>query len=127
MKQRRRPIRRKPSRQPRKRLPPTSTDKLPQLDWLTVEQPTPPRVRARNPALMSSGVIQPPSPPRQASNPALNPVGTSDGSLPLRDQIPVEPVAPDHTEPVPVAVTDPTPKQQFAEMLSRIEVLEALM
>jgi hypothetical protein len=84
MKRGRRPTRRKPSRQPRKRLLPTSTDKLPSLDWLTVEQPTPPRPRARNPALMSSGVVQPPSPPRQVSNAVLDPIGTPEGPLTTR-------------------------------------------
>jgi len=79
MKQRR-PKRRKTIRQPRKQLPPTSTDKPPPLDWLT-EQTTPPRVRARNPALISSGIVQPPSAPRR---PALDPVGTPEGPLPTR-------------------------------------------
>jgi len=78
MKRRRRPTRRKPSRQPRKRLPPTSTDKPPSLDWLT-EQSTPPRVRASHPAL-TSGIVQPPSPPR----PPLDPIGTPEGPLTTR-------------------------------------------
>src|SRR5262249_38931543 len=89
--------RRKPSRQPRKRLPATSTDKAPPLDWMT-EQSTPPRVRARNPALMSSGVIQPPPQPRQ---PALDPIGTPEGPLPLRAQTPAQLRAADVIAPAP--------------------------
>jgi hypothetical protein len=57
----RRPKRRKHFRQPPKRLPSTSTDKLPPLDWLTVEQPTPAR-RPSSPA--SSGIVQPILPPQ---------------------------------------------------------------
>jgi hypothetical protein len=43
--------------QPPKRLPPTSTDKPPPLDWLTVEQPMP-RPKASNAALTMSGIVQ---------------------------------------------------------------------
>jgi len=117
MKQRRRPTRRKPSQQPRKRLPPTSTDKLPPLDWLTVEQPIPPRVRARNPALMSSGVVQPPLPPRRASNAVLDPIGAPNGPLTLRADAAVG-------VQVEKTVIRAAPHK---EMLSWIEVLEFLI
>jgi hypothetical protein len=44
------------------------------------------------------------------------------------DEPPVELEASGHTEPVPVAVNDPTPTpQQYAELLSRIAVLERLV
>jgi hypothetical protein len=130
MKGRRRPTRRKPSRQPRKRLPPTSTDKPPPLDWMT-EQSTPPRLRASHPALISSGIVQPPSPP----NPVPDPVGNPEGPLPLRAQTPVQLRAADVAAPAPVlevlphfSVNEPTPNpQQYQEMLSRIEVFETLI
>jgi hypothetical protein len=45
----------------------------------------------------------------------MDPIGTPQGPIPLRDQTPVEPEAPDdHTEPAPVAsVTEATPRPTF--------------
>ena len=66
MKQGRRPIRRKHSRQPPKRLPPT--DKPPPLDWLQpLAQPTPTR-RASNAA--RSETVEPILPPSDPANQA---------------------------------------------------------
>jgi hypothetical protein len=99
----RRPKPRKQFRQPPKRLPPTSTDKPPPLDWQTpLAEPT--LIRGTpNPALGTSGIVQPPLPVREAA--AV--IQAEDGTL--RADATVGRAA------------------QHKEMLARITVLESLM
>ena len=99
MKRRRPPTRRKQFRQPKKQLPPTSTDKPPASGWqMPLAEPT--RTRASNPG--TSGIVQPPLPLRAEANIKLEGAGLS----------------------ADATVINAAPHR---EMLSWIEVLEGLM